>query len=162
MTMHEYLAKVPITRDQIQRKVLDFMHGRNDCALVGAWAVNLYVPLEDERLTADIDLVATNQGVLAELIWAHLVSNFSADFKLMPYADMVRIFFSLKPVVDVVQVPTLPEVNRIEAIPVVTLEELIAMKRKAIADRGHTPKGLTDQADLMRLEMVQEQRRKHA
>ena len=53
--------------------------------------------------------------------------------------------------VDVRQVSELPPCQTVEGILVVQPVELIALKLISMTTRTNTPKGLTDQADLMRL-----------
>ena len=53
--------------------------------------------------------------------------------------------------VDIRQVETLPAFQLIDDIRVVEPVALLALKVISMTERPHTPKGLTDQADLMRL-----------
>jgi len=155
MTMVEYITKATITNEMIQRCVLDFLIG-SDCALAGAWAVNLYSRYrdEDERMTADIDFVTTNGDEYKHVI-AWVEKELGTELKIFDLSDRLYRLYAKdvrrdRPIVDIMIVSELPQIEVIDQVPVVGLEEMIKMKEAAIESptRPET-KRLMDQRDRL-------------
>jgi hypothetical protein len=160
MTMREYITNAPITVEQVQRKVMDFVRERDNVTIIGAWAVNMYADDVDEeqRQTADIDLMTTDadmQVLLTAYVYAHLgvrLKNHSV------YPDLVRLYVdgmnNNKPIVDIVRGTAESEIK--EGLRIATIRWQIENKKKAIANpsRAET-KRLMDRRDLLVLEAAE-------
>lgn len=139
----------------IHQVILRFLRERTDVALFGAQAVNAYV--EEYRMTQDVDLMATEAEAFAEAICGHLHGELKIAVRTRTVASGkgFRIFQLRKPsnrhLIDVRQVDQLPQCRLNDGIRVVEPFELIALKTISMTARRNTPKGFTDQADLMRL-----------
>lgn len=144
-----------ISLASIHRKVLEFLQNRSDVAVFGAQAVNAYV--ETPRMTQDVDVLATSGAEFAELLRQHLHHELSIAVRVRTVAQGLGFrIYQVKPennrhLVDVRQVPALPQCQRVGEVLIVAPVELIALKVISMAARPNTPKGLTDHADLLRL-----------
>ena len=139
----------------IHGAVLEFLQGRSDVAIFGAQAVNAYV--DNPRMTQDVDILSTRGEALSQELCEHLHQQFHIAVRVRTVANGsgYRIYQVRTPtnrhLVDVRQIPTLPACERIEGILVVSPAELLSMKVISMAARPKTPKGLTDEVDLLRL-----------
>ena len=139
----------------IHAAVLEFLRGRMDAAIFGAQAVNAYV--ETPRMTQDVDVLSIHAEVFSTELSEHLHHQFHIAVRVRSVAggSGYRIYQLRTPanrhLVNVRQTAVLPTCQRIEEILVVIPVELIAMKVVSMAGRRGTPKGLTDEADLLRL-----------
>jgi len=161
MTIHEYISKAKVTAQQIQECVLDFLRIRDDAVLIGAWAVNLYAidADEEQRQTADIDLMTLNPNLQVELI-GYVYANRGVWLTIhSSYPDLIRLYVkgmnNDKPLVDIVNGTAESETK--DDLPVATIPWLVAAKKKAIASstRPET-KRLMDKRDLLVLEKAEE------
>ena len=139
----------------IHTAVLEFLRGRDDAVVFGAQAVNAYVDVP--RMTQDVDIMSTRGTQLATEICEHLHQRFQIAVRIRTVASGVghRVYQLRKEgnrnLVDVRQVAGLPGSQRIDDVLVVVPAELLALKVVSISARPHTPKGLTDEADSLRL-----------
>ncbi len=140
---------------EIHQVVLRFLRARTDVVLFGAQAVNAYV--DAPRMTQDVDLMAIAGELFSEELCKHLhaVLNIAVRVRSVASGKGYRIYQLRTPtnrhLVDIRQVDTLPDFHLIDDIRVVEPATLLALKIISMTERPHTPKGLTDQADLMRL-----------
>ena len=139
----------------IHGAVLEFLRGREDAAIFGAQAVNAYV--DNPRMTQDVDVLSTCADDLSTELSEYLHSRFHIAVRLRSVAggSGYRVY-QLRPpanrhLVDVRQIAVLPACQKIEEILVVSPPELVSMKVISMAARPKTPKGLTDEVDLLRL-----------
>lgn len=151
-TFREFAMNEPILLATLHQAVLEFLRGRDDAALFGAQAVNAYVP--EPRMTQDVDILSTRAAELASELQAHLHHRFHAAIRVREIGDGkgYRVFQVSKSgnrhLADVRPVETLPGVQRIMDILVVTPPELIAEKVIAYAHRRGSPKSGTDWRDI--------------
>ena len=155
INFREYLMKEPLPLATIHAQVLQFLCGRIDAAIFGAQAVNTYV--ETPRMTQDVDVLSTNGKQLAEELRDHLHNHFNVAVRVREVAKGLghRIYQVRTPknrhLVDIRQVAKLPACQTVGDLQVVDPVQLIAMKLISMTARPHTPKGLTDQADTLRM-----------
>ena len=139
----------------IHAAVLEFLRGRVDAAIFGAQAVNAYV--DTPRMTQDVDVLSICAEAFSTELSEHLHHQFHIAVRVRSVASGsgYRIYQLRSPanrhLVNVRQTSVLPGCQRIEEILVVTPVELIAMKVISMEARPKTPKGLTDEVDLLRL-----------
>ncbi|MDX2041799.1 MAG: nucleotidyl transferase AbiEii/AbiGii toxin family protein [Acidobacteriota bacterium] len=137
----------------IQNAVIDFLRGRDDVALFGAQAVNVYV--NEPRATQDVDLMSTRAADLAEELRDHLSRLFHVAVRVREIKDGLgyRIFQLQKTgnrhLVDVRSVASLPPIQIIEDIQVLPPAELIASKVISHHQRRGKSKSWTDRRDLV-------------
>lgn len=149
------MTNEPLPLASIFREIFLFLQTRSDVVLFGAHAVNAYC--EPERMTQDVDLLATDGRGLAEEVRAHLGATFHVATRIREVVPDVgyRIYQVQQPknrhLVDVRQVAHLPAHELINGVRVVAPAELVAMKAAAMAGRQHRPKGSSDLIDLQRL-----------
>ena len=140
---------------KIHQVVLKFLRARTDVILFGAQAVNAYVGAP--RMTQDVDIMAIAGKAFSEELCKHLHDELNIAVRVRGVASGkgYRIYQLRTPtnrhLVDIRQVETLPAFQLIDDIRVVEPVALLALKVISMTERPHTPKGLTDQADLMRL-----------
>jgi len=152
LTFQEFVMREPLPLAAVHEAVLDFLRGRDDVVVFGATAVNAYV--NEPRMTQDIDLMSPRAAELAEEMRAHLNERFHIAVRVQVIGEGkgYRIFQVRKEgnrhLVDVRQVPTLPEAERIDDVPVITAAELIARKVISYHSRRGQPKAGTDWRDL--------------
>ena len=155
ISLNEYLMNEPLPLAKIHHVVLTFLSHRSDVAIFGAQAVNVYV--EDIRATQDVDVMALDAAALATSLCDHLHQelNIAARQRTVASGKGYRVYQSRKPknrhLVDIRQVDELPPCSITDGLRVVQPAELIALKVISMTARRHTPKGLSDHADLMRL-----------
>lgn len=148
----------PVPLATVHSVVLAFLQDRTDVAVFGAQAVNAYV--EQSRMTQDVDLMSTAGEALAHLICDHLHTtlNLATRVRSVASGKGFRVYQVRKPknrhLVDVRHVDVLPRCELSDRIQVVEPASLIALKIISMTSRSNTPKGVTDQADLMRLLMT--------
>ena len=135
--------------------VLEFLRGRADSAIFGAQAVNAYV--DNPRMTQDVDILSTSAETISTALSELLHNRFHIAVRIRSVAGGMgyRIYQLRTPtnrhLVDVRQTADLPACMRIEEILVVSPPELMSMKVISMAARPKTPKGLTDEVDLLRM-----------
>ncbi len=155
LAFREFVMDESLPLAQIHQVVLKFLRSRTDVILFGAQAVNAYVAAP--RMTEDVDVMAIASEVFAEELRKHLHDELKMAVRVRRVASGkgYRIYQLRSPtnrhLVDIRQVDRLPAYVLIEDIRVVDPVVLMALKVISITERPHTPKGLTDQADLMRL-----------
>ena len=135
--------------------VLEFLRGRVDAAIFGAQAVNAYV--DNSRMTQAVDILSPSADAVSTELSELLHRRFHIAVRIRSVAggSGYRIYQIRTPtnrhLVDVRQTLVLPACQRIEEILVVSPPELVSMKVISMAARPKTPKGLTDEVDLLRL-----------
>ena len=155
LSFREFVMKETVPLAAVHTTVLTFLQDRIDTAVFGAQAVNAYV--DQARMTQDVDVMAINAESLAQEISEHLHQSLQIATRVRSVASgkEYRVYQVLKPknrhLVDVRQVEKLPACELSDRIQVVEPASLIALKVISMSVRSNTPKGLTDQADLMRL-----------
>ena len=144
-----------IPLSQIHHVILSYLKGRTDVAIFGAQAVNAYV--DEFRMTQDVDVMALHAEMLAISICDHLHQELKIATRVRSVAigKGFRVYQVQKPknrhLVEVRQIEKLPDFELNDGIQVVAPLELIVLKVISMSARRHTPKGLTDHADIMRL-----------
>ena len=144
-----------IPLSQIHHVILSYLKGRTDVAIFGAQAVNAYV--DEFRMTQDVDVMALHAEMLAISICDHLHQELKIATRVRSVANGkgFRVYQVQKPknrhLVVVRQIEKLPDFELNDGIQVVASLELIVLKVISMSARRHTPKGLTDHADIMRL-----------
>ena len=152
LTFHEIIMNDPLPKGTIQQAVVDFINGREDAAIFGAMAVNAYI--DERRMTEDVDIVSDRAKELAEELRRHLSDTFHIAVLIRKVRGEIgfRLYQLAKPknrhLVDVRPVASLPPVQRIEGVLVVTPAELIAGKVISCVRRKGKPKSFTDRRDL--------------
>lgn len=152
INFREIVMKEPLPLTTIQTAVIDFLRGRDDVVLFGAQAVNVYV--NEPRATQDVDLMSTRAADLAEELREHLSRLFHIAMRVREIKDGLgyRIFQLQKTgnrhLVDVRSVTTLPPMQVIEGVQVLTAPELIASKVISHYQRRGKSKSWTDRRDL--------------
>ena len=155
LSFREFAMESELPLGEIHRQVLTFLQGRSDVALFGAQAVNVYVDVP--RMTQDVDVMAISGEAFSQELCTFLHDSLRIAVRVRTVASGkgFRIYQLLSPsnrhLVAVRQVSELPPCETVEGILVVQPVELIALKLISMTTRANTPKGLTDQADLMRL-----------
>ncbi len=146
-------SEIPLA--EIHRHVMKFLQERSDVALFGAQAVNVYVDVP--RMTQDVDVMALSGEEFSKELCSFLHDSLRIAVRVRTVASGkgFRVYQLVAPsnrhLVDVRQVSELPPCQSVEGILVVQPAELMALKLISMSMRTNTPKGLTDQADLMRL-----------
>lgn len=139
----------------IHQSVIEFLRGRDDVIIFGAQAVNSYVDIP--RMTQDVDLLATCGKQIADELCLHLHQQFQIAVRVRTVAGGIgfRVYQIRSPtnrhLVDIRQVAELPAFHEIDGVKIIQPVELMAMKVMSAVARPNTPKGLTDEADLLRL-----------
>jgi hypothetical protein len=155
LTFREYLTHEELPLALVFREVLAFLAGRTDAVLFGAQAVNAYC--ETERMTQDVDVLATDAAGLAEAMRAHLGERLrvAVCVREIVAGDGFRLYQLRKPrprqLVDLRRVDALPPSREMEGVQVLAPAQLVAMKVQSLVARRNRPKGDTDRADLRRL-----------
>lgn len=149
--MHEIL---PIHR--IQEAIFDFCRERQDLAIFGAQAVNLYV--NQPRMTQDVDLLCASPADLAAALALRLGEQFHIATRVRELrpGKAYRVFQiraeGNRHLADLrlAEFPLTDLVER-DGIRYVGLPVLTALKVCALVKRRLAPKGATDLADLRRI-----------
>lgn len=145
----------PVSLAAIQRAVLEFLRGRNDVVLFGAQAVNAYVI--EPRMTQDIDLLSPQANELAQTLKTYLHDRFHIAVRVRKVAQGrgYRLYHIRKEgnrhLVDVQQVSSLPNSQKISGIRVMAPADLIASKVISYQRRQGQPKSGTDWRDIAML-----------
>src|SRR5713226_7458039 len=74
LTFSEFVMSEPLPLATVQNAVLEFLRDRDDGVVLGAQAVNAYVP--EPRMTQDVDVLSTRAEALAEELREHLSQRF--------------------------------------------------------------------------------------
>lgn len=150
VSFQEYAIKEPLPLSVVHESILDFIRGRDDVALSGAHAVNAYAG--DPRATQDVDLLSTNAAEVADQLRNHLAERFQVALRVREQEQAFRIDQvreeGNRHLVDLRQVPTLPQLEKMEGIQVLGPASLIASKVLATHRRRGRPKSMTDARDL--------------
>ena len=155
ITFREFVMDESLPLAEIHQVVLKFLRARTDVVLFGAQAVNAYVGTP--RMTQEVDIMAMGGEAFTEELRTHLHDTLKIAVRVRTVASGkgYRIYQLRSPnnrhLVDIRQVDTFPAYQLIDDIRVVDPVALLALKVISMTERPHTPKGLTDQADLMRL-----------
>lgn len=155
LPLSEFIVSEELSLSEIHRAVLTFLRGREDVVVFGAQAVNVYV--SPPRMTQNIDLMSETAQALSEEVrhFLHEHCQIAARVRQVASGKGYRVYQLRTPsnrhLVDVRQVDGFPTTQTVEGLRIVQPAALIALKVMSIAARPDTPKGLTDQADLMRL-----------
>ena len=137
----------------IQNAVIDFLRGRDDVVLFGAQAVNVYV--NEPRATQDVDLMSMRAADFAEELRTHLADRFHVAVRVREIKEGLgyRIFQLQKTgnrhLVDVRAVNSLPQLQRLDGVLVLSPAELIASKVISHYQRRGKSKSFTDRRDLI-------------
>jgi hypothetical protein len=152
LTFREFVMAETVPLSSIHQAVLEFLRDRDDAVLFGAQAVNAYV--DEPRMTQDVDLLSPRAAALARELQEYLHDRFHIAVRVREVAGGRghRVFQTQKSgnrhLVDIREVETLPQTQRIEQILVLTPEELIASKVISYCQRRGQPKSGTDWRDL--------------
>lgn len=152
LTFREFVMAETVPLSSIHQAVLEFLRDRDDAVLFGAQAVNAYV--DEPRMTQDVDLLSPRAAALAAELQEYLHDRFHIAMYVRQVAGgrSHRLFQTQKSgnrhLVDIREVETLPQTQRIEQILVLTPEELIASKVISYCQRRGQPKSGTDWRDL--------------
>jgi hypothetical protein len=154
LTLREFMTNEEVPLAAVFREVLTWLGGRSDAVLFGAHAVNAYCDVE--RMTQDVDVLATDAAALAEELRRHLAGRFRMAVRVRSLSEgALRVYQVREPrnrqLVDVRQVAHLPEWRDLGGVRVIAPAELIARKVVAMAARRAQPKGATDLADVQRM-----------
>jgi hypothetical protein len=154
LTLREFMTHEPVPLAVIFREVLTELALTPEAVIFGAHAVNAYC--EPERMTADVDVMSTEAGELAERLRGALAAKFRIATRVREVAGgSFRIYQIRAPknrhLVDVRQVERLPPFRSIEGVQVIEPADLMAMKAISMTSRGGQEKGLSDRLDLHRL-----------
>jgi hypothetical protein len=154
LTLREFMTHEPVPLAAIFREVLAELAVTPDAVVFGAHAVNAYC--EPERMTADVDVLSTGAGALAERLRGALSEKFRIATRVREVAaGSFRVYQIRAPknrhLVDVRQVERLPPHRSVEGVQVIEPADLMAMKAISMTARGGQEKGLSDRLDLHRL-----------
>lgn len=160
ITLHDLeqgMKGMEVSLAQIQRSLLTFLQNRTDLVLFGAYAVNAYLEPHEVRMTADIDLQATNGERLVAEMGEHLHQEFymATRSRRLKNHPAWRVYQVLKSgnrhLVDVREVAVLPTFERINQIQVLSPIALMESKVISAFARQNQPKGFSDLRDLYSL-----------
>lgn len=152
LTFQEFMTHETLPLSKIHGAVLEFLQGRDDVVLFGAYAVNAYV--SEPRMTQDVDLLSTNAEDLADELKEYLNSKFEIAVRVRKVANGkgFRVYQKRKEgnrhLVDVRMVLEFPKTKIVEEIAVLSPAELIASKIVSYQSRKGQPKAGTDWRDL--------------
>ncbi len=140
---------------QVQEAIFEFLQGREDVAVFGAQAVNLFTAAP--RMTQDVDLLAQHPEEVATALadWLNGRLHIATRVREIHPATAYRVDQARREgnrqLADVrlqdVKVGTIDS----DGIRYVSLVDLAALKARSLSRRRQTPKGATDLADLRRL-----------
>ncbi len=152
LAFREFIMREPLPLATIHDAVLELHRGRDDVALFGAQAVNAYV--DESRMTQAVDLLSPRAAELAEELRGYLHQRFQIAVRVRSVRAGVgyRIYQLRQPknrhLVDVRAGDTLPPIQRVDDVLVLTPAELIASKVISLVHRRGKPKSGTDWRDL--------------
>lgn len=155
LTFREFVMQEKVPLSAIHREVLEFLQDRDDTVVFGAQAVNAYV--NESRMTQDINLLSINARALAQDLRKHLREKFHIAIRIreLKNGQAYRLYQARKSgsrhLIDIRNVDTLPESQRIGRVLVISPAELIAGKVIAYHQRKGQPKSGTDWRDLAML-----------
>ena len=155
ITFQEFALSEAVPLSAIQEAVLEFVRGRDDALVFGAQAVNAHV--DEPRMCQIVDIMAIDAETFAETLRLHLNerSHIAVSTQTVAGGMGFRIDQVRQPsnrhLVDIREIETLPECQRIEGVLVPTPTELITQKLMSLVSRLKTAKGMTDMADLRRI-----------
>jgi hypothetical protein len=155
LTFREFAMREPSPLATIHDAVLEFLRGRSDAVLFGAYAVNAYV--DEPRMTQDVVILSPRAAELAEELRAHLSARFQIAVRIRIVAGGVghRLYQVRKTqnrhLVDVRSVEGLPPHRVIDEVFVTPPAELIAQKVLSMVSRSKWAKGPSDLTDIRRL-----------
>lgn len=143
---------------EIHKFVLGWLQLRpGDTVVIGAQAVNAWVPDEEQRMTSDVDVASTRPAEVALMLEQALRERFHISVRITQTKNTTRIYQRAahgapkRFLVDIEGVSELPLHRKRYGLLVARPDVLLAMKAGAAADRKHLAKGQTDRADMMRL-----------
>ena len=152
LTFPEFVMGEPLQLATIQGAVLDFLRGRDDAALFGAYAVNAYVG--EPRMTQDVDVLCTRAPEFSQELRDHLAGRFNVPIRLSRLGAErgYRVYQVRKPrhrhLVEVRPVEALPATRSFADVLVVAPAQLLASKVISFARRIGRPKSGTDWRDI--------------
>ena len=152
LTFQEFMTHEPLPLSNIHGAVLEFLQGREDVVLFGAFAVNAYVG--EPRMTQDIDLLSNRAVELADELRDFLSKKFHIAIRTRKVADGkgFRIYQvrseGNRHLVDLRKVSELPAAEKIENTLVLSPLELIVSKVISFQSRYGKPKSWTDRRDI--------------
>jgi hypothetical protein len=152
LTFQEFVMGEPLPLATIHEAVLNFLRGRDDAALFGAYAVNAYVV--EPRMTQDVDVLSTRAPELSQELRDHLADHFNVAIRLRRLGAErgYRLYQVRKPrnrhLVDVRPVDALPPTRSFADVLVVAPAQLLASKVISFAKRRSSPKSGTDWRDI--------------
>jgi|GEM_PF-170477 len=155
LTLREFIMNEPLPLTVIHDAVFEFLRGRDDVAVFGAQAVNVYV--SEPRMTQDIDLVSTCAEVFAHELRDYLNRRFHIATRVRKVASGrgYRLYQVQKSgnrhLVDVRLVEEIGATRCVAEILVIAPVDLIAYKVTAYCRRRGKPKAGTDWRDLAML-----------
>ena len=155
INFREIAMKESLPLVTIQTAVIDFLRGRNDVALFGAQAVNVYV--DEPRATQHVDLMSPRAPALAKELREHISDLFQLAVRIRQVKDGAgyRIFqlreSGNRHLVGIRSVDLLPHTEIIDEVRVLSPAALIASKVISHTRRRGTPKSWTDRRDLILL-----------
>ncbi len=152
LTFQEFMTHETLPLSKIHGAVLEFLQGRDDVVLFGAYAVNAYV--SEPRMTQDVNLLSTNAEDLADELRNYLNDKFEIAVRVRKVANGkgFRVYQKRKEgnrhLVDVRLVAEFPQTEIIENISILSPAQLIASKIVSYQSRKGQPKAGTDWRDL--------------
>jgi hypothetical protein len=162
LSLKEYLMREELPRATLHEAIFDFCRSHPELVVFGAQAVNVYLPDDQVRMTADVDVFSPAPALTANALAQELNRQFFIGMRVRevrPSIGYYRVYQARavhqgghRHLVDVRAAPPggLETLER-EGVRYVTLGTLVAMKLAAHQRRARTPKGLIDRADLERL-----------
>jgi hypothetical protein len=155
LTFREFVMSEKLPLATIHKAVLEFLRGREDAVLFGAYAVNAYV--SEPRMTQDIDLLSTCAEYIAQQLRGYLNQEFHIAIRVRKIGEGrgYRLYqvrrSGNRHLVDIRSVKALPLTQRIGKILVMAPIDLIASKVISYYQRHDQPKSGTDWRDLAML-----------
>ncbi len=155
LTLREFVMNEPLPLSVIHEAVFEFLRGRNDVAVFGAQAVNVYV--SEPRMTQDIDLISPCAEAFVHELLDYLGTRFHIAVRVRKVASGrgYRLYQVQKSgnrhLVDVRSVEGLGATRHIAQILVIAPVDLIAGKVISYCQRRGKPKAGTDWRDLAML-----------
>jgi hypothetical protein len=157
LSAKEFLMREPLPLHEVHEAIFEFCRNREDVAIFGAQAVNLYV--SHPRMTQDVDLLSSALTTTAEDLAANLGQRFhiAVRVRIIKEGRACRVYQvrgeGPRHLADV-RISDFP-LSQItveqDGLRYVSLPILVAMKVSAFTKRAHAPKGASDLADLRRL-----------
>ena len=155
LSFKEFAVKEPLPLWVVQEAVLEFLQGRDDAVVYGAYAVNAYV--SHPRMTQDVDILSNRASELADELREHLHTRFQISVRKRTVKEGLghRLYQVRKPknrrLVDIRRIDELPPAQRVSRVLVMTPAALVASKVIAFHQRRGKPKSGTDWRDIAEL-----------